>query len=49
MSFNRYSLSTQEYYNQELAVLAEHLKNIKPEFKSEVMAKFLKRVQQYDT
>lgn len=48
MSFNRYSLSTQEYYNQELAILTEYLKNVKPEFKSEVMAKFLKRVQQYD-
>ena len=48
MSFNRYSLSTKEYYDQELAILTEYLKNVKPEFKSEVMAKFLKRVQQYD-
>lgn len=49
MSFNRYSLSTQEYYDQELAVLTEYLKNVKPEFRNKEMARFLKRVEQYDT
>ena len=48
MSFNRYSLSTQEYYDQEFAILTEYLKNVKPEFRSEKMAMFLKRVEQYD-
>ena len=48
MSFNRYSLSTKDYYDQGLIALSEYLKNIKPEFRKIEMEKFLKRVEEYD-
>ena len=48
MSFNRYSLSTKDYYDQGLATLSEYLKNVKPEFRKIEMEKFLKKVEEYD-
>lgn len=48
MSFNRYSLSTKEYYDQELITLSKYLKNVKPEFIKSEIARFLKKVEEYD-
>ena len=47
MSFNRYSLSTKEYYNQGLITLSEYLKNVKPEFIKSEIARFLKKTRIY--
>lgn len=48
MSFNRYSLSTKEYYDQGVITLSEYLKNVKPEFVKNEIARFLKKVEKYD-
>jgi len=48
MSFNRYSLSTKEYYDQGIITLSECLKNVEPEFRKSEMEKFLKSVEEYD-
>ena len=48
MSFNRYSLSTKEYYDQGLITLSKYLKNVKPEFIKSEIARFLKKVEEYD-
>lgn len=48
MSFNRYSLSTKEYYDQGLITLSEYLKNVKPEFRMKEMEKFIIKVEEYD-
>ena len=48
MSFNRYSLTTKEFYDQGLITLSKHLKNIKPEFIKKEIERFLKKVEEYD-
>ncbi len=48
MSFNRYSLSTKEYYDQGVITLSEYLKNVKPEFIKSEIERFLKKVEEYD-
>ena len=48
MSFNKYSLSTKEFYEQGVITLLEYLKNVKPEFREIEIENFLKRVREYD-
>lgn len=48
MSFNRYSLTTKEFYDQGLITLSAYLNNIEPEFRKKEMERFLKKVEEYD-
>ena len=48
MSFNKYSLSTKEFYEQGVITLLEYLKNVKPEFREREIENFLKQVEEYD-
>ena len=48
MNYNKYQLTTKEYYEQGLLVLSKYIKNVKEEFQKDEILKFLKKVEKYD-